>query len=208
MTSGRKRKRHERDASNSDNGVVACDGPVRRDLLRHAYATVLTLREYALLKLPSSSRLRRKKISSLGKGNSVSELEAAVSEFLDSTLICDSKAILQTDNASYAQWLSFSQNGDESHVTISGDLPESENTLSEVCIIGPHRTFGVVLLLIGRASSWTLPYGPISIGRRRQVHGRNTFSVMDTVNEPKRVILKTLPSQVCGGSIRIITLRP
>ncbi|EXV02575.1 telomerase ribonucleoprotein complex - RNA binding domain protein [Metarhizium robertsii] len=132
MTSGRKRKRHERDASNSDNGVAACDGPVRRDLLRHAYTTVLTLREYALLKLPTSSRLRRKKISSLGKGTSVSELEAAVSEFLDSTLICDSKAILQTDNASYAQWLSFSQNGDESHVTISGDLPESENTLSEL----------------------------------------------------------------------------
>ncbi|EFY88706.1 telomerase reverse transcriptase, putative [Metarhizium acridum CQMa 102] len=132
MTCGRKRKRHERDASNSDNGVAACDGPVRRDLLRHTYATVLTLREYALLKLPNSSRLRRKKISCLGKGDSVSELEAAVSKFLDSTIICDSTAILQTDNASYAQWLSFSQKGDESHVTISGNVPECENTLSEL----------------------------------------------------------------------------
>ncbi|KHN99861.1 telomerase reverse transcriptase [Metarhizium album ARSEF 1941] len=134
MTAGRKRRRHERDASSPDDDVVVRDGLVRRDLLRHAYATVLTLREYALFKLPSSSRLRRKKISSLGQGNCADEheLEAVVAKFLDSTLICSSDTLLQTDNTSYEQWLAFSQKGDDSHITISGGISECEGTQSEL----------------------------------------------------------------------------
>lgn len=141
MAVGRKRKRHEHEhehehgASNLDMlDPVGADGLVRRDLLQHAYTTVLTLREYALLKLPSSSRLRRKKINHLGKGNSVTELETTISKFLDSTLICGSDPTLQSNHATYEQWLSFSQKGDESHVTISGGISDSENTQSEVCV--------------------------------------------------------------------------
>ncbi|TWU77862.1 hypothetical protein ED733_003460 [Metarhizium rileyi] len=132
MAASRKRRRPERDASSSDSHAIVRHGPVRRDLLQHTYAVVLSLREYALLKLPSSSRLRRKKINSLGKGKSPSELETTISNFLDSTLICDSNAISQTDDTTYTQWLSFSQKGDDSYVTISGSTSESENTQSEL----------------------------------------------------------------------------
>ena len=135
MTAARKRRRYERDASNSHKlDLTVCDGPVKRDLLQQTYAVVSTLREYALLSLPSNSRLRRKKISSLGRVNPATELETNISNFLDSTLICDVKSSSKADSTTYTQWLSFSQNGDESHVTISGGISDSKSTQSEVRI--------------------------------------------------------------------------
>lgn len=135
MAVGHKRKSRESDASGSNNlAAIVHDGPVKRDLLRQTYSTVFTLREYALLKLPCSSRLRRKKINSLGKINTATELEGTLSTFLDSTLICGSEILPQSDDAAYEQWLSFSQKGDESHVTLSGGIQDSESTQSEVCV--------------------------------------------------------------------------
>jgi hypothetical protein len=209
MAIGHKRKRHEQDTSNADQPETSvCHGSVKRDLLQQSYAVVLTLREYMLLKLPSSSRLRRKKINSLGKSNEVAELEATISNFLDSTLICDSDAVLQTNNAAYAQWLSFSQKGDESHVTISGAISESQNTQSEVGIFSPflHCNFESWARLIPNTSLWILPSGPCSIKQRNRARpGQNTFSAMGFAKESRKVTQLALLSRMCTACIPIIT---
>lgn len=144
MTVSHKRKRDDRDALSRKAAKppgLYRDGPVKRDLLRQVYASVLTLREYALLKLPGSSRLRRKKIGALGQGENVSKLEAGISTFLDSTLVCGSTSTSLVDGTTYEQWLSFSQQGDESHVTLSDGVATSENTQSEVSwLITPFET--------------------------------------------------------------------
>lgn len=135
MALGHKRKRYENDASDANKlAAIVHEGPVKRDLLRQTYPSVLTLREYTLLKLPRCSRLRRKKITSLGKASTATKLEGALSTFLDSTLICGPNVVPQSDDAAYEQWLSFSQRGDDSHVTLSGGIQDSETTQSEVCI--------------------------------------------------------------------------
>ncbi|KAK2592858.1 Telomerase reverse transcriptase [Conoideocrella luteorostrata] len=126
-----KRKRSEPDVC-SPQEKITHDGPVKRDLLGQTYTTCLTLRQYALLKLPSSSRLRRKKIAYLGRGDCITELEAKVSKFLDSTLVCSCKAISQNDDATFDEWLAFSQRGDDSLVSLSGGLVDSENIQSEI----------------------------------------------------------------------------
>lgn len=113
---------------------VPIDGPVKQDLLGQAYSTVLTLREYALRKLPSSSRLRRKKVGSIGLSGPATELDLGISRFLDSTLVCSCAEVLHHDDSTYEQWLSFSQRGaDDSHVTINGGVVDAQDLQSQVC---------------------------------------------------------------------------
>lgn len=108
--------------------------PVKRDLLDNCYPHVRNLRQYLLSKLPGSSRLRRKKIATLGQVQPSTESEAEVVKLLDTALVCTSD---QDDQANatdtrWQQWLSFSQKGDESYATIS-DAREAESSQSEVC---------------------------------------------------------------------------
>ncbi|KAF7562172.1 hypothetical protein G7046_g1967 [Stylonectria norvegica] len=107
--------------------------PVRRDLLETCYSRVTTLREHVLSKLPSSSRLRRKKITSLGQGEDIGEVEARLVRLLDTSLICIGESRPQQDNLDtrWEQWLSFSQKGDESYVTISDGIAGSIYSQSE-----------------------------------------------------------------------------
>ena len=96
--------------------------PVRRDLLEQCYAQVNSLRDYLLGKLPSSSRLRRKKIAAIGNGCECPDFEVKMANLLDSTLVCSTELPNAEDRSlRWQQWLSFSQQGnDESYVTISG----------------------------------------------------------------------------------------
>ncbi|OLN82062.1 Telomerase reverse transcriptase 1 [Colletotrichum chlorophyti] len=69
-------------------------GKVKHPLLLQYYDNVQTLREYLLLKLPSSSRLRRKKIALQGKDAGPSDelgqgVKSALSQLLDTTIIVD-----------------------------------------------------------------------------------------------------------------------
>lgn len=112
------------------------DTPVRRDLLEQCYPRVQTLRQYLLAKLPGSSRLRRKKIAAIGQSDR-RELETRLAHLLDTTLVCASK---QEDagqdeikETRWKQWLSFSQKGDESYVTLSGSPKGPLFSQSEVC---------------------------------------------------------------------------
>lgn len=109
--------------------------PVQLNLLEQCYAQVVTLRKHILSRLPSSSRLRRKKISTLGQSADAGEVEARVSSLLDTTLVCSTKREEQQHEDSdtrWKQWLSFSQKGDESYVTLAGGPEASMYSQSEV----------------------------------------------------------------------------
>ncbi|POR39451.1 Telomerase reverse transcriptase [Tolypocladium paradoxum] len=142
MTRGIKRKRSDDDASDRQClGTWRRDSPVNRDLLQHVYPIVQTLRDYVLCKLPSSSRLRRKKIASLGQRQDASEVESSLARVLDTTLVCLSEQKPKSDDGVYQRYLSFSQRGDESYVTLSDGISASADVQSEVCSCTPlHQT--------------------------------------------------------------------
>jgi telomerase reverse transcriptase len=101
-------------------------GPTKHALLDLYYPYVRTLREYVLAKLPKTSKIRYRKIASVGSrvdpsGKEPTEVEAALGRFLDSTLLGlfdDVPTETKRDNR-WEQWISFSQKGDESYVTLS-----------------------------------------------------------------------------------------
>ncbi|KAL2756260.1 hypothetical protein ACRALDRAFT_1070651 [Sodiomyces alcalophilus JCM 7366] len=142
--------------------------PVTHALLRCYSLEIQILREYLISRLPSSSRLRRKKIANLGlhPGPSASEAldknptETLLSNLLDSTLVGIPHGTHQKhqkeqqgserDDDRWQQWVSFSQKGDESYVTLSGDPTDALYSQSEIVDF-------VVWLLFSRAgptSSW------------------------------------------------------
>ena len=116
------------------------------DLAKHAllsqyYPSLQTLRAYVLAKLPKSSRLRRRKISTLGVSHErdVSEAEAELGRFLDSTLVGTFEAPLTGlqskaggDDSRWGKWVDFSQKGDESYVTLSDGVSGAYSTQSVV----------------------------------------------------------------------------
>ncbi|KAK2040516.1 hypothetical protein LZ31DRAFT_40461 [Colletotrichum somersetense] len=110
---------------------------VKHSVLQQYYECVQTLREYLLSKLPGSSRLRRKKIASLGKDVAQSSKEdhrwiPEVSSLLDTTLVCvHHRPQAQTDSR-WEQWRSFSQKADESVLSTSGDLAGATSSQSEI----------------------------------------------------------------------------
>lgn len=116
--------------------------PVRHALLSRLYPNLFTLREYVLAKLPPSSRLRRKKIASIGRqdarpGNSSHpspDVEAALGHLLDTTLVGSyNKPPAQSDNR-WEQWANFSQKGDDSYVTLTDGSAGALFSQREVCL--------------------------------------------------------------------------
>ncbi|KAH7171136.1 hypothetical protein EDB81DRAFT_877138 [Dactylonectria macrodidyma] len=133
MASKRKRKYSCNDASKcKKQRITGGDTPVRRDLLERSYARVTTLREHILSNLPGSSRLRRKKIASLGHNEGAAEIESQLAHLLDTSLVCAHQPEVHHQETRWEQWLSFSQKGDESHVTLANGLSGSIYSQSEV----------------------------------------------------------------------------
>jgi hypothetical protein len=135
MSRGKKRK-HGTD-SEPDNRVSASPKnytPVQKDLLLPHYPLVRTLRQHVLASLPDSSKIRRKKIAALGSGIGASEIEAQLADLLDTALVgCNQPAPRsESEESTWRQWLSFSQKGDESYVTISNGIASSIDQQSEV----------------------------------------------------------------------------
>jgi telomerase reverse transcriptase len=138
MTSQRKRKHEATDASSNKKCTkIPSDTPVRRDLLERCYNKVTTLREYVLLKLPNGSRLRRKKVASVGEGEDAGEVEKTLSRLLDTSLVCFTDQQTPTEDTRWEQWLVFSQREDESYVSISDGIAGSVFSQSEVGIVYP-----------------------------------------------------------------------
>ncbi|TPX14184.1 uncharacterized protein E0L32_000578 [Thyridium curvatum] len=100
------------------------DPSVKHILLAQHYPRVQTLRDFLLAKLPTSSKIRRRKIAALGshapEGKVVKETEVAIGRFLDSTLVTGAGETRPSEpDDRWEKWVSFSQRGDESYVTLS-----------------------------------------------------------------------------------------
>lgn len=114
----------------------------RHPLLLQYYPHVLTLREYALSKLPKTSRIRRRKIAVLGldaAGKVLTDVERSLGRFLDAVLVGLDKvdADPPADNR-WEQWISFSQKNDESYVTLSDGVRGALFSQTEVSIPASH----------------------------------------------------------------------
>lgn len=119
---------------------------VKHALLAQYYPEIQTLRQYALSRLPSSSRIRRKKIALVGSDRSdpqkpTSADEQALGDLLDSTLVGRRPFPDADPDHRWNQWVGFSQKGDESYVTLSDGLRGSIFSQSEVRIQkNPYRS--------------------------------------------------------------------
>ncbi|KAL6357993.1 hypothetical protein LRP88_08172 [Fusarium phalaenopsidis] len=82
--------------------------------------------------LPRGSRLRRKKVASIGQGDNIGEVESQLSRLLDSSLVCFRDQARDSDDTRWEQWLVFSQKEDESYVSISDGIAGSMYSQSEI----------------------------------------------------------------------------
>ncbi len=110
---------------------------MKHALLAQYYHEIQTLRQYALAKLPAASRLRRRKIASVGLARpgvekAPTEDETALGELLDSTIVACRHHAEAEDDRRWEQWVGFSQRGDESYVTLSDGLKGSIYSQAEV----------------------------------------------------------------------------
>jgi len=95
--------------------------PMSRVILSQYYPSVVTLREYVLSRLPTTSRIRKRKISRLGTAIGVlTKVETEVSRLLDTTLVGLSGEPYDQTDERWGKWVTFSQKNDESHVSLSG----------------------------------------------------------------------------------------
>lgn len=119
------------------------DPPVKQTLLAKYYPNVLCLRDYLLSKLPVSSKVRRKKLLSVGhklarniehQGDDHEEEDEdhLLGDFLDSTLIGVSLNHELSHENRLKEWVSFSQKGDISVSTIANSSGNDVYSQSEV----------------------------------------------------------------------------
>ncbi|KAI0890081.1 uncharacterized protein GGS22DRAFT_8107 [Annulohypoxylon maeteangense] len=96
-------------------------------VLNQFYPHVLTLRNYVLSKLPTTSRLRRKKVAAVGiikkaSDSAPSDVERSLGSLLDGTLVGIPDGLRSPDDHILTGWKNFSQKGDESYVTLSNGV--------------------------------------------------------------------------------------
>ncbi|OWP01965.1 telomerase reverse transcriptase [Marssonina coronariae] len=109
---------------------------VQQALLAKYYPQVMNLRVYLLSKLPSTSKVRRKKISSVGRRPEDTESEQQLSRFLDQTLIGVSTFREASQDERWKHWTTFSQRSDEStsFANSSGVGPFSQDEIVDFAI--------------------------------------------------------------------------
>jgi telomerase reverse transcriptase len=119
------------------DGVSNTSSAISHPLLSQLYPHVCTLRGYVLSKLPSASRLRRKKIASVGlasesPGKVVTDTEQAVARLLDTTVVAQFAHTEAPQDDRWKRWDTFSQKGDESYVTLSDGFTGASFSQTEV----------------------------------------------------------------------------
>ncbi|KAL1844292.1 hypothetical protein VTJ49DRAFT_2349 [Mycothermus thermophilus] len=146
---------------------------IKHVLLDRYYSETQTLRQYALAQLPASSRLRRRKIASVGQvrsGSVVTEDEQKLADLLDNTFVSrrlprerghGDQDTQDGPSHRWEQWLNFSQKGDESHVTLSDGLKGCIFSQSEIVDF-------VIWLLFQRETAGSWPRHLLCDGFRRQ----------------------------------------
>ncbi|KFY15261.1 hypothetical protein V491_05723 [Pseudogymnoascus sp. VKM F-3775] len=122
---------------NSSNAPV---NVVQQSLLSQFYPEVLTLREYLLVKLPSNSRVRRKKVLSAGRRGLVHDdrnipttvnADSILGKFLDSTLVGIPRHTPQGDQRE-TRWHSFTNQADASELEVTTTLLDLGHSQSEI----------------------------------------------------------------------------
>lgn len=119
MAGKRKRSRtnHRIDSDHEGRKIAdhsnSRDSVVKDALLAQFYPQVISLREFLISKLPPSSKIRRKKILSVGK-KADSEIDQKLSKLLDQTLVGVSKHKGVSQEERWQQWTTFSQKADDS----------------------------------------------------------------------------------------------
>ncbi|KAF5723392.1 telomerase reverse transcriptase [Fusarium mundagurra] len=142
METQRKRKSETTVASEHQKRGKSLGGiPVRRDLLERHYTRVTSLREYVLSQLPHGSRIRRKKVASIGEANDARDIEKTLSRLLDTSLVCFAHEEADNDDTRWEQWLAFSQREDESYVSLSDGIAGSIFSQNEIVDFVVWRLF-------------------------------------------------------------------
>lgn len=119
-----KRKANDADASTCKKAKgEPVTLPIHRDLLNLFYPHCTSLRKYILASLPQTSRLRKRKIESIRDAAECGALERQLSHLLDTTLVCYHQLARAASDQRWEQWLSFSQKGDDSHVSLTLSSP-------------------------------------------------------------------------------------
>lgn len=124
MAGKRKRNRAGRDGQGENKrqrttGFFNSKDPVVKSaVLAQYYPKVLSLREYLVSKLPSSSKIRRRKILSVGQNPQANEEDNGMARFLDQTIVGVSKHKEFSQDERMEQWTSFSQRVDISDSNI------------------------------------------------------------------------------------------
>lgn len=115
---------------------------VQQSLLSRFYPEVLTLREYLLVKLPSNSRIRRKKVLTAGRrGLDQRDIQTAIDDadglgpFLDSTLVGIPHHNPQSDQRT-TRWTSFTNQADLSGLDVTVTPFDLGHSQSKVRISG------------------------------------------------------------------------
>jgi telomerase reverse transcriptase len=120
-------------------GKLGNENAVKEYLLSQYYHKVLTLREFLLWRLPSSSKVRRKRVASVGCNGQQSRCvvegeigDTTLGRHLDATLI----GVLEQDDAEKGRaikdWSSFSQLANTSKVVDQSGIDEAWVCQSEV----------------------------------------------------------------------------
>lgn len=120
MTGKRKRTRSGRSiGADQKRQKVSANQNSKNPVIKHAllaqyYPQVLSLREYLLSKLPSSSKVRHNKILSVGRRPDSKESEQKLAKYLDQTLVGVLKEYEISPQERWRQWAAFSQIADDS----------------------------------------------------------------------------------------------
>lgn len=126
-------------------------GAVKHALLAQYYPIILTLRQYVLDSLPASSKIRRKKVSAVGKADQAAaedahtgaqnseddlgNIRASLARLLDTTLVATrtypSAEEAQPDGR-FQKWVEYSQKADDSSMPLSGGVASAVHCQTEV----------------------------------------------------------------------------
>ena len=142
-----KRPRTQSQPSSRGESPSVIAATTQHAVLNQLYPRVCSLRVYVLSRLPSTSKIRRRKVAAVGRadgapGSTLSEAERSVAALLDQTLVGvsseESTCKVPADNR-LEQWAAFSQKGDESYVTLSDGIAGSKFSQTEVGTRHPLR---------------------------------------------------------------------
>jgi telomerase reverse transcriptase len=108
---------------------------VKQAVLSQYYPKVFSLREYLLSKLPPTSKVRRKKIISIGSRPDEKDAEKTLSSFLDRTLIGSSESSEPNQKERWQQWTALSQKPEDDSIASTNLSAGGIYSQSEVCFL-------------------------------------------------------------------------